>query len=85
MNIMLNEIGFVVVCTNNRGREMYLKTGSQYTVIINYFIGAAEFYRLKEVKNMGFESHRFTLAPKPGFSAPVVKVEEEEEEYRKAA
>jgi hypothetical protein len=54
-------------------------------VIINYFIGAAEFYRLKEVKNMGFESHRFILAPKPGFSAPVVNVEEEEEDYRKAA
>ena len=66
---MTNE--FLVKCISNKDSELYLKEGSLYTVLMVVYIGETEFYRLKEIRNKSFESSKFILNPKPGFSAPV--------------
>jgi hypothetical protein len=75
---------FHVICINNKGKELYLTEGRIYTVIINYFIGSNEFYILKEIKNISFESFRFKSNPKPGYATPVIQNDNLEEEKKVA-
>jgi len=80
----------VVECIKSLGKEMYLKNGKLYNVQFTVYIGETEFYSLKEIRNMLFETWRFIPAPKPGYSAPTpasVKTinDNEEEEQRLAA
>jgi hypothetical protein len=56
-----------VKCIDNKNKPI-LKINSIYTVILCVYMENVEFYKLKEIKNLLFESWRFMEVPKPGYS-----------------